>query len=118
VKALLEKEARPGLWLEDVPEPTIVIRDVLIKVRRTAICGTNMHIYHWDKWARKTIPVPMVVGHEFVGEIVEVGSNVIDFRPGQIVSGEGPVICGRIHSPKHLRKGYGAKQCTIASSSI
>ena len=95
MKALVKKEATVGLWLEDVPEPTVGINDVLIKVKRTAICGTDMHIYNWDDWARKTIPVPMVVGHEFVGEIVDVGSNVIDFHPGQIVSGEGHVVCGR-----------------------
>lgn len=95
MKALVKKEAAVGLWLEDVPEPTVGINDVLIKVKRTAICGTDMHIYNWDDWARKTIPVPMVVGHEFVGEIVDVGSNVIDFHPGQIVSGEGHVVCGR-----------------------
>ena len=95
MKALLKKEARPGLWLDDVPDPVLDINDVLIKVKRTAICGTDMHIYNWDAWAQKTIPVPMVVGHEFVGEIVEVGSNVIDFHPGQIVSGEGHVVCGR-----------------------
>jgi threonine 3-dehydrogenase len=95
MKALVKKEAREGLWLEDVPEPDLGINDVLIKIKRTAICGTDMHIYNWDAWAQKTIPVPMVVGHEFVGEIVEVGSNVNDFRPGQIVSGEGHVVCGR-----------------------
>lgn len=95
MKALVKKEAAVGLWLEDVPEPTVGINDVLIKVKRTAICGTDIHIYNWDDWARKTIPVPMVVGHEFVGEIVDVGSNVIDFHPGQIVSGEGHVVCGR-----------------------
>lgn len=95
MKALVKKEATQGLWLDDVPEPTIGINDVLIKVKRTAICGTDMHIYNWDAWAQKTIPVPMVVGHEFVGEIVEVGSNVNDFKPGQIVSGEGHVVCGR-----------------------
>ncbi|MAL96093.1 MAG: L-threonine 3-dehydrogenase [Haliea sp.] len=93
--ALVKKEAAPGLWLEEVPIPRIGINDVLIRVLRTAICGTDMHIYHWNSWARKTIPVPMIVGHEFVGEIVEVGSNVVDFRPGQIVSGEGHVVCGR-----------------------
>ncbi|MEQ8263785.1 L-threonine 3-dehydrogenase [Pseudohaliea sp.] len=93
--ALVKREAAPGLSLESVPEPAVGINDVLIRVRRTAICGTDMHIYNWDAWARKTIPVPMVVGHEFVGEIVEVGSNVNDFRPGQIVSGEGHVVCGR-----------------------
>ncbi|GAB5412918.1 MAG: L-threonine 3-dehydrogenase [Congregibacter sp.] len=95
MKALVKSKAREGLWLEDVPEPTVGINDVLIRVRRTAICGTDMHIYNWDDWAQKTIPVPMVVGHEFVGEIVEVGSNVNDFAPGQIVSGEGHVVCGR-----------------------
>ena len=95
MKALVKKEAGKGIWLEDVPEPELGINDVLIKIRRTAICGTDMHIYNWDAWAQKTIPVPMVVGHEFVGEIVDVGSNVNDFRPGQIVSGEGHVVCGR-----------------------
>lgn len=94
MKALVKSRSEPGLWLEDVPEPTIGINDVLIRVRKTGICGTDLHIYNWDAWARKTIPVPMVVGHEFVGEIVEVGSNVHDFFPGEIVSGEGHVVCG------------------------
>lgn len=95
MRALVKSKSEPGLWLEEVPTPDPDINDVLIKVRRTAICGTDMHIYNWDEWARKTIPVPMVVGHEFVGEIVDVGSNVNDFKPGQIVSGEGHVVCGR-----------------------
>ncbi len=95
MKALVKKKAEPGLWLDDVPEPKIGLNDVLIKVDRTGICGTDLHIYKWDAWAQKTIPVPMAVGHEFVGEIVEVGSNVKDFSPGQIVSGEGHVVCGR-----------------------
>ncbi|HUG19291.1 MAG TPA: L-threonine 3-dehydrogenase [Planctomycetaceae bacterium] len=95
MKALVKREAKVGLWLEDVPEPMIGINDVLIKVDRTGICGTDIHIYKWDDWASKTIPVPMVVGHEFVGEIVEVGSNVSDFHPGELVSGEGHVVCGR-----------------------
>jgi threonine 3-dehydrogenase len=95
MKALVKAKSEEGLWLEDVPVPEIGINDVLIKVDRTAICGTDIHIYNWDKWAQQTIPVPMVVGHEFVGEIVEVGSNVIDFHPGEIVSGEGHVVCGR-----------------------
>ncbi|QDV20324.1 L-threonine 3-dehydrogenase [Gimesia panareensis] len=95
MKALVKKESKPGLWLEEVPKPTIGINDVLIKVDRTGICGTDVHIYKWDDWAQKTIPVPMVVGHEFVGEIVEVGSNVADYVPGEIVSGEGHVVCGR-----------------------
>jgi threonine 3-dehydrogenase len=95
MKALVKRNSTKGLWLEDVPEPEIGINDVLIKIDRAAICGTDMHIYNWDSWAQATIPVPMVVGHEFVGEIVDVGSNVNDFRPGQIVSGEGHVVCGR-----------------------
>jgi threonine 3-dehydrogenase len=92
--ALVKKKSEPGLWLEEVPVPTIGINDVLIQVLRTGICGTDLHIYKWDAWAQRTIPVPMVVGHEFVGRIVEVGSNVKDFHPGEIVSGEGHVICG------------------------
>ncbi len=95
MKALVKQHACEGLWLKDVAEPDMGINDVLIKVWRTAICGTDLHIYNWDSWAQKTIPVPMIVGHEFVGEVVDVGSNVNDFRPGQIVSGEGHVVCGR-----------------------
>jgi len=95
MKALVKSNAKPGLWLEDVPRPEIGINDVLIHVDRTGICGTDVHIYKWDAWAQKTIPVPMVVGHEFVGEIVEVGSNVTDFHSGDVVSGEGHVVCGR-----------------------
>jgi threonine 3-dehydrogenase len=95
MKALVKSKAEPGLWLEDIPKPTAGINDVLIRVRYTGICGTDVHIYNWDEWAQKTIPVPMAIGHEFVGEIVEVGSNVNDFYPGDIVSGEGHVVCGR-----------------------
>ena len=95
MKALVKSRAERGLWLEEVPVPTIGINDVLIRVRYTGICGTDVHIYAWDEWAQKTIPVPMAIGHEFVGEIVEVGSNVSDFYPGDIVSGEGHVVCGR-----------------------
>ncbi|SMP53424.1 L-threonine 3-dehydrogenase [Neorhodopirellula lusitana] len=94
MKALVKRHAKPGLWMEDVPMPEAGINDVLIRVDRTGICGTDVHIYAWDDWAQKTIPVPMVVGHEFVGEIVEVGSNVIDFRVGDVVSGEGHIVCG------------------------
>jgi threonine 3-dehydrogenase len=94
MKALVKREAARGLWLEDVPEPEVGINDVLIRVIRTGICGTDLHIYRWDEWAAKTVPVPLVVGHEFVGEIVEVGSNVRDFQVGAIVSGEGHVVCG------------------------
>jgi len=95
MRALVKKEARPGLWLEEVPVPRIGINDVLIRVLRTGICGTDVHIYEWDAWAQKTIPVPLVIGHEFVGQIVEVGSNVKDFHVGEVVSGEGHVVCGR-----------------------
>jgi threonine 3-dehydrogenase len=95
MKALVKAKAAPGLWLEDVPEPTIGINDVLIQVLRTGICGTDLHIYNWDDWARRTIPVPMHIGHEFVGRVVAAGSNVLDFHPGEIVSGEGHVVCGR-----------------------
>ena len=86
MKALVKRESKPGLWLEDVEMPTIGINDVLIEVLRTGICGTDVHIYKWDAWARKTVPVPLVVGHEFVGKIVELGSNVKDFKIGDIVS--------------------------------
>jgi threonine 3-dehydrogenase len=95
LKALVKSQPAPGLWLEDVPEPILGINDVLIRVTHTGICGTDVHIYNWDDWARATIPVPMAIGHEFVGEIVAVGSNVNDFHPGEIVSGEGHVVCGR-----------------------
>jgi len=95
VKALVKNSGEPGLWLADVPVPSIGINDVLIRVTHTGICGTDLHIYDWDDWAQATIPVPMTIGHEFVGEIVEVGSNVNDFRPGEVVSGEGHVVCGR-----------------------
>ena len=95
MKALVKSNPKPGLWLEDVPIPEFGINDVLIRVLLTGICGTDLHIYEWDEWARSTIVVPLVIGHEFVGEITEVGSNVVDFLPGDIVSGEGHVVCGR-----------------------
>jgi len=95
MKALVKKHATEGLWLEDVPEPEIGIDDVLIKIKRASICGTDVHIYNWDDWAQKTIPVPMTIGHEFVGVIEQIGSNVRDFHVGEIVSGEGHLVCGR-----------------------
>ena len=95
MKALVKKYSQPGLWLDDVPEPEVGINDVLIRVDKTAICGTDLHIYQWNEWAQRTIPIPMVVGHEFVGEVVQVGSNVNDFSPGEVVSAEGHVVCGR-----------------------
>jgi threonine 3-dehydrogenase len=95
MKALVKTHAGPGLELLDVPRPTIGINDVLVRVRKTGICGTDLHIESWDPWAAKAIQPPLVVGHEFVGQIVEVGSNVADFHPGDLVSGEGHVVCGR-----------------------
>lgn len=95
MQAIAKQKDEPGLWLCDVERPVPGINDVLIRVLRTGVCGTDLHIYKWDDWARKTIPVPMVVGHEFVGQVVEVGANVSDFSEGMIVSGEGHVVCGR-----------------------
>jgi threonine 3-dehydrogenase len=95
MKALVKAKSEPGLWLQDVPEPSVGINDVLIQVQRTGICGTDLHIHAWDAWARQAVPVPLVIGHEFVGEIVEVGSNVNDFHAGDVVSGEGHLVCGR-----------------------
>ena len=111
--ALVKKEAKPGLWLDEVPLPRLGINDVLIKVLRTGICGTDVHIETWDAWARKTVPVPLVIGHEFVGKIVEVGSNVTDFQVGDIVSGEGqrgsgwpvPELPGRPAAPVQGHQG-------------
>jgi threonine 3-dehydrogenase len=94
MKALVKKESAPGIWLEEIPEPKVGPNDVLIRIGRTAICGTDMHIYNWDAWARKTIPVPMAVGHEYSGRIVEVGSEVRGLKPGDRVSGEGHITCG------------------------
>ena len=95
MKALVKQKAEPGIWLTDVAEPQIGINDVLIHVKKTGICGTDIHIYNWDDWAQEMVPVPLVVGHEFVGEVVEVGANVADFQAGDVVSGEGHVVCGR-----------------------
>src|SRR6266705_2226049 len=95
MKALVKSRAACGLWLEDVPEPEPGINDVKVRVLCTGICGTDLHIYDWNDWARSTIRVPLVIGHEFSGEVVELGSNVADFCAGEIVSGEGHVVCGR-----------------------
>lgn len=94
MKALVKKYAKEGLWLEDMPMPIVGNNDVLIKIKKTAICGTDIHIYNWDEWAQKTIPVPMITGHEYVGEIAELGSNVEGLQVGDIVSGEGHLTCG------------------------
>lgn len=95
MRALVKAHAEPGLWLQDVAEPEIGINDVLIRVDRTGICGTDLHISNWDAWAQKTIPVGLVIGHEFVGDVVAVGENVTGFKPGDLVSGEGHLVCGR-----------------------
>ncbi|MEO6801628.1 MAG: L-threonine 3-dehydrogenase [Granulicella sp.] len=95
MKALVKSHAERGLWLADVPEPEMGINDVTIRVLKTGICGTDLHIYEWDAWASATIPLGLTIGHEFVGEIVAIGSNVADVTLGQLVSGEGHVVCGR-----------------------
>ena len=104
MKALVKKEAAPGIWLEDIPEPSIGPNDVLIQIVKTAICGTDMHIYHWDAWARKTIPVPMAVGHEYCGRVVQIGSEVRGLKPGDRVSGEGHITCGHCRNCRAGRR--------------
>ncbi len=94
MKALVKKFKEPGIWLEDVPVPEVGNNDVLIKIHKTSICGTDIHIYNWDEWSKKTIPVPMVIGHEFVGEVIGFGDNVKGFEIGSLVSGEGHIVCG------------------------
>jgi len=94
MKALVKKHAKPGLWLEEVDMPQVGDFDVLIKMKKTAICGTDVHIYNWDEWSQATIPVPMTVGHEFVGEVVQVGKGVTGYKVGDLVSGEGHIVCG------------------------
>lgn len=118
--ALVKKYAKPGLWLEQVDVPEIGETDVLIKIKKTAICGTDVHIYNWDEWSQKTIPVPMTIGHEFVGVIEEIGSRVRDFKVGDLVSGEGHIVCGHCRNclagRRHLcknTKGVGVNRTGI-----
>ena len=94
MQALVKRKAEPGLWLEEVPVPEPGDDDVLIRIKKTSICGTDVHIYNWDAWSQKTIPVPMVIGHEFVGVVERVGSRVKGFAPGDLVTGEGHIVCG------------------------
>lgn len=94
MKALIKAKREPGIWMEDVPLPDVGLNDVLIKVKKTSICGTDIHIYNWDAWSQRTIPVPLVIGHEFVGTVASVGSNVNDFKTSDLVSGEGHIVCG------------------------
>ncbi len=132
MKALIKAKAEPGIWMEDVPIPEVGHNDVLVKVKRTAICGTDIHIFNWDNWAKKTIPVPMVVGHEFSGDIVELGSEVSGLTVGQRVSAEGHITCGHCRNcragKRHLcrntqgigvnRAGAFAEYISVTASNI
>jgi threonine 3-dehydrogenase len=104
MKALVKAKAEPGIWMTDIAEPTYGPNDVLIKMRKTAICGTDMHIWHWDDWAQRTIKVPMAVGHEYVGEIVALGSEVRGLAVGDRVSGEGHITCGHCRNCRAGRR--------------
>lgn len=104
MKALVKKTPEPGIWMEDVPLPTVGLADILIKVRKTAICGTDIHIHKWDEWSRRTIRTPMVIGHEFVGEIVEIGAEVKGWKIGERVSAEGHIVCGECRACKAGRR--------------
>ena len=104
MKALVKKYAKPGIWMDEVPVPEYGPNDVLIKIHKTSICGTDIHIYNWDEWAQKTIPVPMHVGHEYVGTIEAFGDNVQDVKVGELVSGEGHIVCGHC---RNCRAGRG-----------
>jgi len=104
MKALVKAKAEQGIWLQDVPRPKIGPNDLLIKIKKTAICGTDIHIYNWDAWAQKTIPVPMTVGHEFVGVVAEIGNEVQGFKIGQRVSGEGHITCGHCRNCRAGRR--------------
>ena len=104
MKALVKKHKEKGIWLDEVPIPEIGPNDVLIKINKTSICGTDIHIYEWNEWAQKTIPVPMVIGHEYVGRVVAFGSNVKDVQEGELVSGEGHLVCGQCRNCRAGRR--------------
>ena len=104
MKALVKRNATPGLWMEDVPVPAVGPNDVLVRIKKTAICGTDVHIYDWDPWAQKTVPVPMVTGHEYVGVIEKVGDEVADYKPGDRVTGEGHITCGHCRNCRAGRR--------------
>ena len=93
IKALVKSKSEKGIWIENVPMPKITENDVLVSVKKTGICGTDMHIYNWDQWAQQNIRIPLVIGHEFSGEIVDIGKNVSKYKIGQRVSGEGHIVC-------------------------
>ncbi|MBL6946649.1 MAG: L-threonine 3-dehydrogenase [Rhodospirillales bacterium] len=104
MKALVKAKSEPGIWLEDTPLPEIGPNDVLVRIRKTAICGTDVHIFNWDKWSQETIPVPMTVGHEFIGEIAELGSEVQGLKKGDRISGEGHITCGHCRNCRAGRR--------------
>jgi len=104
MKALVKKYAKPGIWMDEVDIPEIGANDVLIKIKKTAICGTDIHIYDWNAWAQNTIPVPMVIGHEYVGTVADIGGNVHDVNIGELVSGEGHLTCGRCRNCRAGRR--------------
>ena len=104
MKALVKSQSAPGLWLEDIPEPQVGPNDVKVRVLYTGICGTDLHIHDWDAWAQKTIQIGTTIGHEFAGEVVETGNAVYDIHPGQLVSGEGHVVCGRCRNCRAGRR--------------
>lgn len=104
MKSLAKQHSEKGIWLVENPRPEVGHNDLLIKIRKTAICGTDMHIYHWDEWSQKTIPVPMIVGHEYVGEVVDMGSEVQGFTKGDRVSGEGHITCGHCRNCRAGRR--------------
>ena len=132
MKTLIKKRPEPGLWMDDAPVPEIGTNDVLIKIQKTAICGTDIHIFNWDRWAQKTIKTPMVIGHEFVGIVEKMGDNVHDVEIGELVSGEGHIVCGRCRNclagRRHLctepkcigvdRTGCFAEYLSIPSSNV
>lgn len=104
MKALVKAKREPGLWMQEVPVPDVGPNDVLIKIKKTAICGTDVHIYNWDEWSQKTVPVPMVTGHEYVGVVAEVGRDVVDYKPGDRVTGEGHITCGHCRNCRAGRR--------------
>ncbi len=132
MQAIVKRKAEPGLWLEEVPIPEVGSDDVLIRILKTSVCGTDVHIYNWDAWSQKTIPVPMVIGHEFVGIIDRVGDRVRGFAPGDLVTGEGHIVCGHCRNclagRRHLcpntqgvgvnRQGAFAEYLSIPTSNV
>ncbi len=104
MKALVKAKPEPGIWMQEVARPPVGPNDVLVRIRKTAVCGTDIHIYNWDEWARATIPVPMTVGHEFAGVVEQVGGEVAGFRPGDRVSGEGHITCGHCRNCRAGRR--------------